>query len=127
MVQQEQVVPEGCSAAAWGAYQRFLAIVQSDWANGWVYFITDGLGNVKIGKSRSPRRRLSSLRSASAQPLNLIGVIHGYSLVEEAVHAILKSAHVQGEWFRDCELLRNFMALHCKTRDLALCLLETGR
>lgn len=105
---------------AWRAYERMLALIARDAHHGWVYFIADGLGNVKIGKSRNPARRLSSLRSGSAQQLTLIGVIPGYSLVEAAAHDVLDRIRLQGEWFTDCELLRDFMTLHCGAHALAL-------
>lgn len=109
--------------SAWRAYERMLALVANDSPNGWVYFIADGLGNIKIGKSRNPWRRLGSLRSGSAQELTLIGVMPGYSIVEAAAHEVLRSIRLQGEWFKDCELLRAFMSLHCDDYALALFLI----
>ena len=109
-------------SAAWQAYEAFLDLVHRDRANGWVYFISDGIGSVKVGKSRSPWRRLCTLRSGSAQELSLIGVIPGYSLVEFAAHKVLQPVHLRGEWFKDSELLRDFMTLHCDLRGLAACL-----
>lgn len=68
-----------------------------------VYFIrSDGpAGEIKIGLSYSPEKRLRELQVGSAFPLEIIGVIPGGGWRKEReLHARFAHLRLSGEWFR---------------------------
>jgi hypothetical protein len=69
-----------------------------------LYFIAgpvadDGSRMVKVGVSSSPERRLDQLRTGSAWPLEIIGIIRGHGNEERAWHERLGAYRREGEWF----------------------------
>lgn len=68
----------------------------------YVYFVQSGAGNIKIGVSNNPGRRLFELRSNTDSALNLLLAIPGDCKTETALHKELKSYHSHGEWFFPC-------------------------
>ncbi|MGJ7042107.1 mRNA-degrading endonuclease YafQ of YafQ-DinJ toxin-antitoxin module [Shinella sp. BE166] len=75
-----------------------------------VYFISDG-EHVKIGLSRQPRKRLSSLQTGHPKRLNIVGLMPGGAEDEFQLHGRFRDHRVKGEWFRDCSEIRDFIAL----------------
>lgn len=68
-----------------------------------VYFISAREHGVKIGITQNLAGRLSSLRSASPVPLEVLHVIHGRGPnLERKIHEDLKHLRFHGEWFRNC-------------------------
>jgi len=66
-----------------------------------IYFIQNTLNQaVKIGTSGQPSRRLSALRTASPDPLAMLGVIPGNAPEEADLHRRFASWRITGEWFR---------------------------
>lgn len=66
-----------------------------------VYLVQRGEGGpVKIGFTTSFESRLSSLRTASPEPLNVIRVFHGTLDDERRLHASLAQHRLNGEWFK---------------------------
>lgn len=65
-----------------------------------VYFITDGLGHVKIGYADNVEARLSGLQTANPHDLTVLATQPGSGAVERDLHARFKAHHVRGEWFR---------------------------
>lgn len=71
----------------------------------YVYLIENGRGHFKVGLTRIPRSRLSSLGTGSVDKLKLVGifVVSGQEgrNVERGIHAELKrkGIHEKGEWF----------------------------
>lgn len=69
----------------------------------YIYVVTDGRGNIKIGISNNPNKRLSTLQTASPVQLKIYATvrvecsqIHAY---ERAIHRRLgRNRHI-GEWF----------------------------
>lgn len=70
-----------------------------------VYFVLSG-DRIKIGFSANIPKRLSSLRSSSAHPMQLLGAIDGGRELEAAIHEKLSAKRKQREWFEDCEEVR---------------------
>ena len=66
---------------------------------GFVYAIRNHHGHVKIGWANKPHRRLAELNVASPDHLHLIGYAVGTKEHEQAIHAVLSSARIRGEWF----------------------------
>ncbi len=81
-------------------------------ATSWVYFIqsTQG-GPVKIGYSTNPIGRLSTLQTAHAHPLKIIGRMAGGIAVERSLHTLFAADRVRsdGEWFRPSAALLAFI------------------
>lgn len=68
---------------------------------GYVYFILDKDGRVKIGYSaRSPRKRMATLQTAHAGTLRLLGFMRGDKSSERELHNRFAHLHIRGEWFR---------------------------
>lgn len=65
-----------------------------------VYFISDGVGHVKIGYSLNVKTRLRELQRTTALPLKILHVEVGGSTREHALHQQFAKDRVHGEWFR---------------------------
>lgn len=65
---------------------------------GYVYFVQDTVGRVKIGWSIDPMRRLVGLQSAHAERLTLLGVVRGKRTLERKLHAQFAAHRIAGEW-----------------------------
>lgn len=69
-----------------------------------VYFIQRGeAGPIKIGHSGNPKARLAALKTASDQPLRMIGVMDGGKEAERELHLRFADARLEGEWFSPTE------------------------
>lgn len=71
----------------------------------YVYVISNGANEFKVGLTRSPRQRLSGLQTGTVETLNIVGLFvvggqQGRNL-ERGIHAEYKrrGKHVRGEWF----------------------------
>lgn len=68
----------------------------------YVYAIKeDSTGNIKIGISANPRRRLEQLQTGNSSTLTLVAVkeaVNGYA-DEAQLHLTNSAYHVRGEWF----------------------------
>jgi len=75
-----------------------------------VYFIQRGAdGPVKIGYSKNPKGRLSSLQVGFPEPLTLLGVIPGGKPMEEELHRQFGRARIKGEWFTPIAPLMDYV------------------
>jgi Meiotically up-regulated gene 113 len=70
-----------------------------------IYFAASG-GRIKIGVSQNVTRRLAYINTHLEEPLTLIGTISGGSKVENGIQAHFKQHRLKGEWFKDCEEVR---------------------
>lgn len=76
-----------------------------------IYFLEAiGTGLVKIGFAVNLKRRVSSFQTASAVPLQLIGLIPGGYEREQEIHNHLEYFRSHGEWFRRCDLMDELIA-----------------
>lgn len=65
-----------------------------------IYFAQDTTSKaIKIGYSKDPKKRRSGLQTASPNPLELLGVVHGGLEHERAYHKKFKEERIHGEWF----------------------------
>lgn len=72
---------------------------------GFVYLI-EQVGSpsvVKIGWARNPYKRVSTLRTGSAEQIGLACVIAGTRRDEADLHACFKTSRTRGEWFNDAD------------------------
>ena len=70
---------------------------------GYVYILKDNNSDLfKIGRSKNPIKRLSSLNTAAPYRLTLEHIIEcdNYIKEEQFLHSILKLYKVRAEWFR---------------------------
>lgn len=85
-----------------------------------VYFAAAD-GRIKIGfTSRPVADRLKAISAHLPSPLELIGDIPGSLLLERAIQRELIQFRLNGEWFRDCEEIRNAIRLIIERPQLPL-------
>jgi hypothetical protein len=60
---------------------------------------------VKVGRSSDSEARLRALQIAHYKPLVLLGYARLPRHYEWAIHNILRSAHIRGEWFKRTDLV----------------------
>lgn len=77
---------------------------------GIVYFI-EGDGVIKIGFSTDVGKRLADLRTGTAAKIELIEYARASREVERAIHQILASERVRGEWFKASDKTIDLMYL----------------
>ena len=85
----------------------------------YTYFITDGV-NIKIGRSKDPKKRLASLQTGYPTRLEILSVVRGDC--EADCHELLKDHRLGGEWFDMSALLKSFylwcVVTHSFTNDI---------
>lgn len=64
-----------------------------------VYFISNGMGHVKIGVATDVESRFYGLQVANATELELIAVIPGGYGLEGRIHRLFAQWRIRGEWF----------------------------
>lgn len=77
---------------------------------GWIYFIRDEAGYIKIGYATNVSYRMNALQTASRQKLTLLARVPGSTLDEKALHRRFRAARVRGEWFRPTPELRAYIS-----------------
>ena len=77
---------------------------------GKIYFLECD-GRIKIGFSRNPDSRVRELATGAPAKLTFLGQVDGPISLETALHRHLRNYRVSGEWFRDCEQVREAMRL----------------
>ena len=72
-------------------------------AKTYVYLVSNQAGTeVKIGLSANPERRLRTLSTANAHPLQLLHFVVGGRSLEKALHDKFKQHHIRNEWYSSC-------------------------
>jgi len=72
---------------------------------GRIYFVS-APGRIKIGYTRQPDKRLASLRAVDMEELTTLGVVPGTRDLEQALHSRVRAYQIRGEWFVDCQAVR---------------------
>ncbi len=86
-----------------------------------VYFIQNQkTGHIKIGKSIAVNKRLNGLSREVGDPLELLGVIEGYSDLEYKLHSQFQDIRIHGEWFMNSPELLEFIS----KKSIPLCDLD---
>lgn len=65
----------------------------------WVYFIMSQSGDIKIGRSNSPFKRLATIQVGHAEHLTLMAVVLGGAELEREYHERFAAHRIKGEWF----------------------------
>ena len=80
-----------------------------------VYFIQrGGDGPVKIGFSKNPKGRLSSLQTGIPERLHLLGIVDGGKAEEQRLHRYFAAYGIQGEWFKPAPDLMAYIQTHAR-------------
>lgn len=79
---------------------------------GFVYFLQDEDGFVKIGHAQDVKARVAVLQTASRQTLRLLGAMPGGRREEAALHRRFAPTRARGEWFAPTPTLLVFAAKH---------------
>lgn len=69
--------------------------------SGFVYFMREPFGLVKIGKARNPNTRLKDIQTSSPYELRIEGVIQCENMhgLEAEIHTAFEHRLVRGEWY----------------------------
>ena len=78
--------------------------------DGYVYFISDEDGFIKIGRALKPRERLAMFQISHRQTLTLLATIPGGVAKESEMHRRFASSRHRGEWFAPSSDLLAFIA-----------------
>jgi KilA-N domain/Meiotically up-regulated gene 113 len=76
-----------------------------------VYFILDSVTNlIKIGYTHSLNARFSGFQCGNPNPLEILGYCSGGKKEETRIHREFAEYRVTGEWFKDIQVIRDFIA-----------------
>ncbi len=64
-----------------------------------LYFISNGVDSIKIGRSKNVKKRLSHLQIGSAQKLDIFFVAKNKGFMECHLHKFFSDFKIKGEWF----------------------------
>ena len=76
-----------------------------------IYFIKEDSpdGNIKIGSSKNPKKRLKQIQTSNSRKLTLIKSIEAEDGVENTLQHRFGEYRVRGEWFRPEDELLSFI------------------
>jgi hypothetical protein len=81
-----------------------------------IYFIQSSTGGaIKIGRTRYLRRRLRTMQTSQAEPLNVLGVCDESVFPEAALHDKFEPHRIGGEWFAGHPDILDFIRQNCRT------------
>jgi hypothetical protein len=83
---------------------------ESEEQKGNVYFIRDGLGNIKIGIARDVGQRKKELQTANPNDLEVFYVMRvpdmwSARVIEMELHERFANRRKKGEWFEEAEII----------------------
>lgn len=79
-----------------------------------IYFVQAGpKGPIKIGVSDYPEQRVRDLSIGIPHALIPLGIMQGEEDDETDLHIKFSPHHFRGEWFQDCDELRDFIRDNC--------------
>lgn len=82
-----------------------------------VYFIEDcSIDRIKIGLSKTPNKRLGTIKTASSTQLRMIGTIPGGKHLETKLHSDFALHRLRREWFHATQELRSFIEMELGLR-----------
>ena len=107
---------KGGLGALWKLFKEEMPRLDGMWLS--IYFVKCG-EHVKVGIATHVGKRISSLQTATAQPIELLAAVKGTPHDERALHKRLSEHRVKGEWFKDCDAVRSAMAQFVEHSDVA--------
>lgn len=80
-------------------------------SKGYVYFISDNDGSMKVGVTENIDKRMKALQTGNAKPLELMYYVQTKDMkeayeLEAALHRKLKRHKIINEWFKEKAVLR---------------------
>lgn len=95
---------------------------------GFVYFVQRGKrGPIKIGNARNPAARITSLQTACAEALILLGSVPGSIEKERGIHRDLAADRLGGEWFKPNRNVRSYIRRALREHEAAETRLTAAR
>ena len=73
-----------------------------------VYFV-QSLNKIKVGYTENLPHRMKNMRTANPHGMVLIGTVNGNKNHEKKIQKVLKEYCVIGEWFKDCDEVRDYI------------------
>ena len=73
-----------------------------------VYFV-QSLNKIKVGFTENLPHRMQNMRTANPHGMVLIGTVNGNKRHENKIQKVLKDYNITGEWFKDCEEVREYI------------------
>lgn len=69
---------------------------------GYIYVITDGQNNYKVGSTKDIENRISYMQTGNAFELKLYAqwLLYDYENAEKILHEFLSDKRIRGEWFK---------------------------
>ncbi len=74
-----------------------------------LYFASDGLGRIKIGRSKNPKHRIKGINTGNASDVQLLMIIRNKGCLETIMHNCFSDVRIKGEWFSYSERFDDFM------------------
>ncbi len=74
-----------------------------------LYFISNGNGHLKIGRSKDVKKRITSMQTSNHTKLGVIFIAEQKGFLESILHSCFSEERVMGEWFNDCDRIRKFI------------------
>lgn len=82
-----------------------------------VYFIQAETGEIKIGYTNNPRKRLRTAQIYSPCNLELLAVINGDRSKEHHIQSMFQDSRLHGEWFEQTPELLDFIQERTETDE----------
>jgi len=94
----------------------------------WTYLIQTEIDPfpIKIGRTTSPRRRISALKTDNPFSIKLVGIFMGPTILEQLFHYIFSDYRLRGEWFLPGERLVSLIEGAKKTPVLRNVTMDTA-
>lgn len=80
-----------------------------------IIYFAERNGQIKIGFSKAPLSRIASLPGAK-----IVAWTNGSRTKEARIHDALHDFRLRGEWFSDCEEVRNYISLNARTSKVPM-------
>lgn len=74
-----------------------------------LYFIANEIGEVKIGRSKNPKQRMSSIKTGSATNVVMLHIAPNKGCMEKQIHRCLEDIGLNGEWFAHTDRIDRFI------------------
>lgn len=74
-----------------------------------LYFVANEVGEVKIGRSKNPKQRLSDLKTGSATGLKMLHIAENKGCMEKQLHKCFEEIGLKREWFAHTERIDRFI------------------
>jgi hypothetical protein len=74
-----------------------------------LYFATDGMNRVKIGRSNNPWKRIKTMNTGNASDVQLLCVVKNKGCLEKNFHSCFSKLNITREWFSYTSRIDDFI------------------